>query len=125
MDSKRKKAKRVANDNMAHHKFKGRVLGKSTPFAIVEAYKATRTNLMFTRVGEGCQKIAVTSSLEGEGKTVNCTNLSIPFAQNGLRVLLIDADLRRSMDHCLFNRTPQLGLSEVLAGSVYVNEVDK
>ena len=50
-------------------KIKRKLINDRSNFSIVEAYKTARTNLMFTRVGEGCQKIVVTSSLESEGHT--------------------------------------------------------
>ena len=99
-------------------KLRRHLINDRSPFAVVEAYKAARTNLMFMRSGEGCQKIAVTSTFEGEGKSINCINLSIALAQNGLRVLLIDADLRRPVVQRVFSAGTGDGLSELLAGIV-------
>ena len=100
------------------------VLDSTSPFTIVESYKTARTNLLFTRSGDGCQRIAVTSALESEGKSINCVNLAITLAQNGLRVLIIDADLRRSKIHRLLGLKPQGGLSELLAGIIDMESVD-
>lgn len=97
---------------------KRKILGKYSSFAAVEAYKAARTNLLFTRKGTGCQKIAVTSSFEAEGKSVNCINMAITLAQNGLRVLIIDCDMRRPVVNKTFGFPESDGLSELLASLV-------
>ncbi len=93
-----------------------KMLGKKSSFAAVEAYKATRTNLLFIGDGEGCKKIVFTSTFEGEGKTTNCINLAITLAQNGQKVLLIDADMRRPTAKGVFEINNKVGLSEILAG---------
>jgi capsular exopolysaccharide synthesis family protein len=94
------------------------LIGDGSPFAVAEAYKAARTNLMFMRTGDGCQKIAITSSLAGEGKSINCMNVGIALAQSGQRVLLVDADMRRSVVRRTFSAGTGDGLSELLAGVV-------
>ena len=97
-------------------KSRKRILSSETSFATVEAYKAARTNTLFTRVGEGCQKIVVTSSFAGEGKSVNCINMAVTMAQNGLRVLVIDGDMRKPVIQKNLEIKPKYVLSEVLAG---------
>lgn len=92
------------------------VLTDNSSFAVVEAYKAARTNLLFTRTGDGCQRIVFTSTFPHEGKSINCINTAITLAANGQRVLMIDADLRRPVLHSVFNISPDVGLSEILAG---------
>lgn len=94
------------------------LIGDGSPFAVAEAYKAARTNLMFMRAGDGCQKIVITSPLAGEGKSINCINLGIALAQSGQRVLLVDADMRRSVVRRVFSAGTGDGLSELLAGVV-------
>lgn len=93
-----------------------KMLGKKSSFAAVEAYKSTRTNLLFIGDGEGCKKIVFTSTFVGEGKTTNCINLAITLAQNGQKVLLIDADMRRPTAKGVFEINTKEGLSEILAG---------
>lgn len=93
-----------------------KLLRLRSPFSVTEAYRGARTNLMFLPHEGNCQKIVVTSSLAGEGKSLNCANLAIALAQNGKRVILLDCDMRKPKVHHLFHRYQSPGLSEYLAG---------
>ena len=62
--------------------------------AFAEALRSLRTALMLSRSGSPPQVVLVTSSLPGEGKSTVSLDLAVAFAQQGGRVLLIDADLR-------------------------------
>mgnify|MGYP000822206977 CR=1 FL=1 len=64
-------------------------------YQIVEAYKSLRTNLQFC--GEDKKVIAVTSCTPNEGKSSVSMQLGISLAESGKRVILIDADLRKSV----------------------------
>ena len=70
------------------------LLTASSPFAIQEAYKTLRTNIIFSTPSTGCRTILVTSSMQGEAKSTTATNLGIAFGMNGDKTLLIDCDLR-------------------------------
>ncbi len=88
-------------------------------FKLVESYKALRTNLLFafpSLEGHTCRKVLITSAGPGEGKTTTAVNLSISLAQNGTRVLLIDADMRKPSVHRYFNIESRRGLSNILSG---------
>ena len=94
------------------------ILNKETPFIIREAYKAARTNIVFSVSGsnsEDCKIITLTSANAGEGKTTSCLILSIPFAQIGARVLIIDGDLRKPRMHQYLGISRTNGLSTVLS----------
>jgi capsular exopolysaccharide synthesis family protein len=81
-----------------------------------EAYRLLRTNLLFSPGRGRLRTLAVTSAVPLEGKTVTAANLAVAASREGLRVLLVDCDLRRGRLHEVFGvpRTP--GLAELLAG---------
>lgn len=86
------------------------------PFAVTEAYKSIRTNLLFLLRKEFGNVLAVTSANVGEGKTTTALNLAIAFSQLGKKVLLIDADLRRPTVYQKAKIPNDAGLSNVIAG---------
>ena len=92
------------------------ILDENSSFALREAYKNLRTNIRFFLNQDGCKKFCITSSAMGEGKSVTTLNLAISFAENGHKVLLIDADMRRPSLGNLLMRKVSPGLSNVLAG---------
>jgi succinoglycan biosynthesis transport protein ExoP len=83
--------------------------------AVAEAYRVVRTNLIFSTPANRGRVVVISSSSPGEGKTTTLANLAVSLAQNGARVLAIDADLRRPTLHAHFGLEPAEGLSEVLA----------
>jgi len=89
---------------------------KQVPFAIVEAYKTIRTNLMFMMTQSNKKCITVSSSLSGEGKSTSVVNIAIAFSQLGCKVLVIDADLRKPTIYKKLKVANIKGLSSVLVG---------
>ena len=91
-------------------------------YQIVEAYKSLRTNLQFC--GEDKKVIAVTSCTPNEGKSSVSMQLGISLAESGKRVILIDADLRKSV---LLGRTKTQksvrGLAHFLSGQATLEDV--
>lgn len=84
---------------------------------IAEAYRALRTSILLSSAGHPPYTILVTSSLPQDGKTVTSVNTALVLAQQGKRVLLVDADLRRPSVHkALEMPRAKLGLSNVLTG---------
>jgi capsular exopolysaccharide synthesis family protein len=92
---------------------------------IAEAYRTLRTALFLSRAGEAPRTLLFTSATEGEGKTLTTINTSVIFAQMGLRVVVIDADLRRPRCHKVLGVRNWVGLTEVLTGQREVQEVIK
>ncbi|RWZ59087.1 polysaccharide biosynthesis tyrosine autokinase [Halobacillus fulvus] len=83
---------------------------------IAEQYRTIRTNLEFASVDEKLSTMMVTSAGPSEGKSLTTANLAVVFAQQGKRVLLIDADLRKPTIHYTFRLDNSKGLSTYLAG---------
>src|SRR5271165_733952 len=89
---------------------------------MAESYRALRTSLLLSNLGAPPKVIMVTSSLPQEGKTTTSINTAIVLAQKGIRVLLIDADLRRPSIHKTLGMGPRSGLSNVLTGSATLQQ---
>lgn len=98
------------------------ILTEESPFAVQEAYKTLRTNLIFSIPGDECRKILVTSSMQAEAKSTTTVNLGIAFAQNKSKVLVIDCDLRLPTIGPKLGIEPGPGLSNVLVGMCSVGE---
>jgi capsular exopolysaccharide synthesis family protein len=84
-----------------------------SPFS--ESLRSLRTSLMLSRSSSAPQVLLVTSSNAGEGKSTVSLNLATVLAQQGLLVLLVDADLRRPVLHERMGVSGQIGLSEALS----------
>ena len=89
---------------------------RHVPFAVVEAYKTIRTNLTFLLSSSETKVFGITSPDAGDGKSTTAINMAIAFSQFGDKVLLIDADMRRSSVHKKLKIENNAGLSGVLAG---------
>ena len=85
---------------------------------VSEAIKTIRTNLQFSSVDEPVKSILVTSSISGEGKSFISANLAVAFAQSGLKVLLVDCDMRCGRQHTIFDLENGKGLSNLLLDDV-------
>jgi capsular exopolysaccharide synthesis family protein len=81
-----------------------------------ESFRSLRSGLTLSGIGRKLKVISITSALPGEGKSYLAYNLALAFAATGLKVLLIDADLRRPRLHTLFRVAREDGLADVLAG---------
>jgi len=93
------------------------LISKGVPANFSEAFRAVRTNVLFSSADEGPKVIVVTSAGPGEGKTLVASNLAVAMAQAAQRVLLMDADMRRPRVHSLFGIAQEPGLSNVLVGN--------
>ena len=107
---------------------RSRLLGKSEDTALrlvahgeplspaAESYRSLRTSLQVSS-GERPRVLAVTSSVPSEGKSLTSINCAVVLAQQGAKVLLVDADLRQPSIQNVLNVALEPGLSEMLSGS--------
>ena len=86
--------------------------------AVSEAYRVLRTNIRFASVDRSLRTMLVTSAEPSAGKSTVASNLGIACAQAGLRVVIVDADLRRPNQHRLFGLSNANGLTDLLVGDV-------
>lgn len=99
------------------------LLQENVPFQVTEAFKTLRTNLVFAISQKSNNILAVSSALAGEGKSTTAANTCITLAQANSKVLLIDADLRKPIQHKIFKLTNKTGLSTLLGGIHSFKEV--
>jgi capsular exopolysaccharide synthesis family protein len=90
-----------------------------------EAYRVLRTNLSFANEGSSHGSFIVASGGAGEGKSTTIFNLAYVCAQRGEKVLLIDADMRRPVQHKILDMDNRFGLTNVLLRDAPVEETIK
>ncbi len=81
---------------------------------VAEAYRMLRTNLQFSAINRPLHTLLISSSGPLEGKSVTASNLAVAIAQSGKRVILVDADLRRPVQHQIFQLKEGIGLTSML-----------
>lgn len=118
IEKNKKNKKKKASDSTDYLK----LTDKEVPFSVVESYKSIRTNVTFSLSTTDKKIFAVSSANPGEGKSTTSANIAIAFAQSGKNVLLIDADMRKSMQHKIFNLKNKKGLSSAISKMNKVEE---
>lgn len=96
--------------------------GKGTTALAAEAFRQLRTNLSYMAVDNPPNAIVVTSPKQSEGKTTVSSNLAAAIAVSGRTTTLVDADLRRPRVASALGLDGEVGLSDVLAGKVSLDE---
>jgi capsular exopolysaccharide synthesis family protein len=99
--------------------FRRRLITYEDPKSPVsESYRSLRTNISYASADKKIKSLIVSSPQPGEGKSTTTANLAIAFAQLRKKTLLIDADLRKPVQHNVFDQERGPGLSEYLVGEV-------
>ena len=89
---------------------------------LAEAFRTLRTNLGFTGVEGKCRSILVSSPSPQDGKSTVIANLAIVLAQADKKVILIDCDLRKPVQHHIFDLPNRKGLTNCLLNHSFVEE---
>ncbi len=106
---------RVAAGPELTHKFTPhRASHLDTRSSVAEAYRSLRTTILFAGLDRDIQVVTLTSSAPQEGKSTTSANLGIVMAQMGKKTLLLDADLRRPVQHSVFGLNREPGLTNLL-----------
>ncbi|MBX7256575.1 MAG: polysaccharide biosynthesis tyrosine autokinase [Candidatus Hydrogenedentes bacterium] len=90
---------------------------------ISEAYRTLRTNFQLATIQTRPRSLMITSAVPGEGKTTTAVNLAVTLADSGLRILIIDTDLRRPHVHHVLRMERGPGLADVLREGQDVHRV--
>lgn len=92
--------------------------------AFVESFRHLRSALLLSSNDDGCPKtLLFTGTATGEGKTTVAMNLARMLAVTGLRVVLVDTDLRNGQMHELFGKSNDMGLLDYLRGEAAATAV--
>jgi succinoglycan biosynthesis transport protein ExoP len=89
---------------------------KNPRSALADAYRVIRTNIIFSSAETTARALVISSVNPAEGKSTTVVNVAGSLSQNGARVLVIDADLRRPTIHTHFGINSSPGLSDVIVG---------
>lgn len=90
---------------------------------VSEQFKTVRTNIQFSSIDKKLNSIMFTSSDPSEGKSTVSNNVAVTYADQGSRVVLVDADLRRPTVHKTFGVSNRKGLSSYLLGNATLEEI--
>lgn len=112
----------------AKHKVR-KATGKNVPDpmqqVLTESVDAARTMLLHLARTHSLRTVMVTSAVAGEGKTSLSCHLAASLARAGLRMLLIDGDMRNPTAHRLFGMPCETGFCEVLTDKIALNDAIK
>ncbi|MDW0116315.1 CpsD/CapB family tyrosine-protein kinase [Sporosarcina thermotolerans] len=80
-----------------------------------EQFRTIRTGIDFSMPDKELETLLITSAAPSEGKSTVAANIAVVYAQNGKKVLLVDADLRKPTVHYTFSLVNNVGLTNLLA----------
>jgi len=107
------------------HRDKGeyQLIALDKPKSVVaEAYRALRTNINFAELDNPFRSILISSPSPRDGKSTVAANLGVVLAQAGHKVILVDCDLRKPVQHKIFGLANQRGLADCLLQKTPVEE---
>jgi succinoglycan biosynthesis transport protein ExoP len=104
---------------------RGQMVHLDSKSLAAEAYRTIRTAIFFSVPNGEAKTLLITSPSPGDGKTTLASNLAIAMAQAGQRVLLLDADFRKPVQHNIFEIKKEPGISDCIAGLQSLNKIIK
>ena len=112
-----KKSEKISLKNGDLERSTPKLTVKESPYSpYSQAYRMLQANLKFLNSDKQIRSIVVTSSVPKEGKSTVSANLAVAMAQMGRKVVLVDADMHRPMQHLIWDLTNHLGLSNIIVG---------
>lgn len=102
-----------------------RVTDSNISFKFKEAFNRLTVNLMYSISKKGTKKVLFTSSSSGEGKSMDSYNVAATLAQSGKKVILVDLDLRKPVQHKYSKLIKDKGIVDILCGLIPVSEAIK
>ena len=98
------------------------IIDSKMDFNVIENYKSIRSNIIFAFSTLNRKVLAVSSANPGEGKSTTASNIALAFSQTGGKILLIDGDMRKPVQHKIFNLGNKKGLSTAIG---HMNSVEE
>ncbi|MFI5195535.1 MAG: polysaccharide biosynthesis tyrosine autokinase, partial [Chitinophagales bacterium] len=96
---------------------------KNSRTVIAEQFRALRTNLQYFLTNKNDKVLMITSSMSGEGKSFIATNLSITLAMSGMKVVLVELDLRKPKISKTLNIENNIGFSNYAIGKAEFSDI--
>lgn len=108
--------------NSMHLKDRGLISTLDPTAPVVETYRTIKNSILYASIDNPMRTMAVTSSMESEGKSSLASNISITFCREGKRVILVDLNLRNASIHRFFNISNNSGITNVLTGEMQLED---
>ncbi|MCP8856895.1 CpsD/CapB family tyrosine-protein kinase [Latilactobacillus fuchuensis] len=86
---------------------------------IAEQFRTVRTNIQFSSIDQKLRSVVFTSAGPLQGKSTVSANVAVTWADQGVNVLLVDADMRRPTVHQTFQVPNKKGLTSLLTGDKF------
>ena len=103
-----------------------RIITAESPSSVpAENYRRAKVSLSFSEIDKKIQVLQINSATQGEGKTTTLLNLAMTYVEDGLKVILIDLDLRRPKLHRSLKIKNECGVTDVLSGKATLEEAIK